>query len=108
VSTPTPRTEAVVTALSAILKQHADGHIYDSDLQGFIFGAFEDARQLETELATLAASHERMVCALDKARNGLKWYRDNYHDAESQADDEMEQEIETALTLARNLNQAAK
>jgi septal ring factor EnvC (AmiA/AmiB activator) len=96
----TPRTDnsAFIVPAGAIISPVVPWPVVHADF----------ARQLETELATLTASHERMVEALDKARNGLKWYRDNYHDAESQADDEMEQEVETALALARNLNQAAK
>jgi hypothetical protein len=65
----------------------------------------QSVADLLNQHAALTASHEQLVEALEKARNGLKWYRDNYHDADSQADDEMEQAIETALTQARLLSQ---
>ena len=45
--------------------------------------------------------------ALEAAQNGLKWYRDTYPDADSQADDEMNAEIEEALTALSELDRMA-
>lgn len=51
----TPRTDIVQRNLLQIFKQWKDGHIYDSDVEGFFFGAFSDCASLESELAALRA-----------------------------------------------------
>lgn len=44
---------------------------------------------------------DALVAALEAAQNGLRWYQDMYPLAGSGADDEMHEQIDAALALAR-------
>lgn len=44
---------------------------------------------------------DALVEALEAAQNGLRWYQDMYPLAGSCADDEMHEQIDAALALAR-------
>jgi len=45
----------------------------------------------------LLMENRALRCILEEAYNGLKWYRDTYPEADSQADDELYERIENAL-----------
>ncbi len=50
---PTPHANAALTNILAVIKQYHAGHIYTSDVEGFIYGYLEDLRLVEQRLAEM-------------------------------------------------------
>lgn len=59
------------------------------------------ADAMDAEIERLNAERDELLAALEEAKNGLLWYRAEFPDAESEADDEAMARIDAAIAKVR-------